>query len=50
MLNTEQTRTRERILLAAKKEFAERGYGGARMSSIARRANVNSSAGRFFSA
>lgn len=33
--------TKERILRAAKKEFAERGYEGARMSSIARRAGVN---------
>lgn len=41
MLNSEQIQTRDRILQAAKKEFAERGYDGARMSSIARRANVN---------
>jgi len=41
MLNLEQTQTRDRILQAAKKEFAERGYDGARMSSIARRAGVN---------
>ncbi len=41
MLNSEQIQTRDRILQAAKKEFAERGYDGARMSSIARRAGVN---------
>lgn len=33
--------TKERILHAAKKEFAERGFDGARMGSIARRANAN---------
>ncbi|MDH7552079.1 MAG: TetR/AcrR family transcriptional regulator [Spirochaetota bacterium] len=33
--------TRDVILNAAKKEFAERGYSGARMSSIAKRAGVN---------
>jgi len=33
--------TRDVILNAAKKEFAERGYSGARMNSIARRAGVN---------
>lgn len=33
--------TREVILNAAKKEFAQRGYSGARMSSIAKRAGVN---------
>jgi len=37
----EQGETRQRIIHAAKKEFAERGYEGARMSSIARRAGVN---------
>ncbi len=41
MLNSEQIQARDRILQAAKKEFAERGYDGARMSSIARRAEVN---------
>jgi AcrR family transcriptional regulator len=33
--------TRDVILNAAKKEFAQRGYSGARMSSIAKRAGVN---------
>ena len=33
--------TKERILHAAKKEFAERGFDGARMGSIARRASAN---------
>lgn len=33
--------TREKILLAAKKEFAEKGYDGARMGAIAKRAQVN---------
>ncbi len=33
--------TRDVILNAAKKEFAHRGYSGARMSSIAKRAGVN---------
>jgi AcrR family transcriptional regulator len=33
--------TKERILYAAKKEFAERGFEGARMGAIARRAKVN---------
>lgn len=37
----EHGETRQRIIRAAKKEFAERGYEGARMSSIARRAGVN---------
>ncbi len=32
---------KERILRAAKKEFSERGFSGARMSGIARRAAVN---------
>ncbi len=33
--------TRSRILQSAKKEFAERGYDGARMGSIAKRARAN---------
>ncbi|HOO71001.1 MAG TPA: TetR/AcrR family transcriptional regulator [Spirochaetota bacterium] len=33
--------TRKKIILAAKSEFAERGYEGARMSSIAKKAGVN---------
>jgi TetR/AcrR family transcriptional regulator len=32
---------KERIYRSAKKEFSERGYSGARMSGIARRASVN---------
>ncbi|GAA0337966.1 TetR/AcrR family transcriptional regulator [Bacillus carboniphilus] len=34
-------RTRRKILAAAKEEFFEKGYTGARIESIARRANVN---------
>ncbi|TAL32700.1 MAG: TetR/AcrR family transcriptional regulator [Spirochaetes bacterium] len=37
----EQHETRERILWAAKKEFAGKGYAGARMSSIAKKARAN---------
>lgn len=33
--------TKLRILRAAKKEFSEKGYSGARMSSISKRAGVN---------
>lgn len=33
--------TRERILASAKKEFAEKGFSGARMSEIAKRAKAN---------
>jgi AcrR family transcriptional regulator len=33
--------TKERILLAAQKEFAARGYAGARMEAIARSATIN---------
>ncbi|MCX6553936.1 MAG: TetR family transcriptional regulator [Candidatus Aminicenantes bacterium] len=33
--------TKERILLAAQKEFAARGYAGARMEAIARGATIN---------
>ena len=33
--------TKERILLAAQKEFAARGYSGARMENIARDASIN---------
>jgi len=36
-----QNLPKERIIGAAKKEFSERGFSGARMSSIARRAAVN---------
>jgi TetR/AcrR family transcriptional regulator len=34
-------RTRERIMAAAQKEFAARGFAGARTDAIARRAHVN---------
>lgn len=34
-------RTSQAILAAATKEFAERGYGGARIDAIAERANIN---------
>ncbi len=34
-------RTRERILIAALKEFSARGFAGARVDTIARRARVN---------
>ncbi len=34
-------RAKDRILSAAKKEFAEQGFSGARMSAIAKRASVN---------
>src|SRR5271170_5742626 len=34
-------RTRERILSAALKEFAAKGFAGARVDEIARRANIN---------
>jgi AcrR family transcriptional regulator len=34
-------RTRERIMAAAQKEFAEHGFAGARTDAIARRARVN---------
>jgi AcrR family transcriptional regulator len=37
----EKTETRERILFAAKKEFADKGFNGARMNSIAKRARAN---------
>ncbi len=40
-LEKDHTETRERILLAAKKEFAEKGFDGARMGSIARKAKAN---------
>ena len=33
--------TRERIIFAAKKEFAEKGFDGARMGAIAKRAKAN---------
>ena len=35
------TRSRERILAAALKEFAAKGFAGARVDVIARRANIN---------
>ena len=35
------SRTRERIMAAAQKEFAASGYAGARTDAIARRARVN---------
>src|ERR1700677_679194 len=34
-------RSRERILSAALKEFAAKGFAGARVDAIARRANIN---------
>jgi len=34
-------RTSAAIFLAARKEFTEKGYGGARINEIARRANIN---------
>ena len=34
-------RTSKAILAAATKEFAERGYGGARVDAIAERAKIN---------
>lgn len=37
----ERLLSRERILSAAKREFAERGYQGSRLGSIARKARVN---------
>jgi AcrR family transcriptional regulator len=37
----DQELAKDRILSAAKKEFAERGFSGARMSAIAKRATVN---------
>ena len=37
----ESENTRRQILAAAKKEFAEKGYSGARMNSIASNAGVN---------
>ena len=37
----DQELAKVRILSASKKEFAERGFSGARMSSIAKRASVN---------
>ena len=37
----ESVDTRERILYAAKREFAENGFNGARMGAISRRANAN---------
>lgn len=38
---TEEINTKQQILFSAKNEFAEKGYDGARMGSIARRAKVN---------
>ena len=40
-MTTENTETRDRILKAAKREFAEKGFEGARMGSIAKRAEAN---------
>lgn len=40
-ISTEQSETKDRILLSAKQEFSEKGFDGARMSAIARRANIN---------
>jgi TetR/AcrR family transcriptional regulator len=37
----ESIETRERILLAAKREFAEKGFDGARMGAIAKKAEAN---------
>jgi AcrR family transcriptional regulator len=37
----DKTETKDRILFAAKKEFAEKGFDGARMGSIAKRACAN---------
>ena len=37
----EQANTKEQILFSAKVEFAEKGYDGARMGAIAKRAKVN---------
>ena len=36
-----ETDSREKILLAAKSEFAEKGYNGSRMDAIAKKAGVN---------
>ncbi len=36
-------KTKEILLEAAKKEFAEKGYDGARMGSIAKRSGINQS-------
>ncbi|MCU0373222.1 MAG: TetR/AcrR family transcriptional regulator [Ignavibacteria bacterium] len=41
MYDNNHIAARERIIIAAKKEFAERGYAGARMGSIAKSAEVN---------
>jgi AcrR family transcriptional regulator len=40
-MKKDNLQTRERILLAAQKEFAARGYSGARMEAIARGAAIN---------
>ncbi len=37
----DDTTTRERILLAARREFAEKGFHGARLGEIAKQAHVN---------
>jgi len=39
--SVEAPTTRHKILMAAKTEFAERGFGGSRIGSIAKRAGVN---------
>ncbi|MFT3739236.1 MAG: TetR/AcrR family transcriptional regulator [Breznakibacter sp.] len=38
---TQETQTREAILLAARQEFTEKGLNGARMQEIANRAGIN---------
>lgn len=40
-IDLDQTKTKKQIFAAAVKEFAEKGFAGARMGSIARRAQVN---------
>ncbi len=37
----DRERTRARIVAAARAEFAERGYAGARIKQIAERAEIN---------
>lgn len=37
----EKTENRDKILIAAKKEFSEKGFSGARMGAISKRAGVN---------
>lgn len=40
-ISTDQSETKERIFISAKREFSDKGFDGARMSAIARRANIN---------